>query len=318
MRRSRISSRCLRCVVTAARFSSASIASLRRSGLRERSAGARICCSSAASRSARGAEDAQVAPADAVAGQLGDRARRSRARSRRSTCVPRAHLALDDAVLLELGDEPRLGARSPRRRPRASTARRVRGAVTLGRRCAAPRASPAAAPARARRRRAPRGPEASSWRITRSGRNSSRCRRRIVRRRCDVAGGVEPVAAGRAPRRQQLLVLEVADLRDRDVRELLLERLADGADRHRLARRAGVGVGLDLGGDRFPVRPGRPSASLREEGELVLADLQLVAVLQPVRLDALAVDVGAVERAEVVEVVVAAAAGRAARGRARR
>src|SRR3954453_22470320 len=42
--------------------------------------------------------------------------------------------------------------------------------------------------------------------------------------------------------------------------------------------------------------------------ELELADLQLVAVLEPVRLDAMAVDVGAVERAEVVEGVVAAAA----------
>ena len=38
--------------MTAARFSSASMASLRRLALRERSAGARICCSSAASRSA--------------------------------------------------------------------------------------------------------------------------------------------------------------------------------------------------------------------------------------------------------------------------
>src|SRR3954469_11159317 len=42
--------------------------------------------------------------------------------------------------------------------------------------------------------------------------------------------------------------------------------------------------------------------------ELELADLQLVAVLEPVRLDAVAVDVGAVERAEVVEEVIAAAA----------
>src|SRR5204862_2525729 len=39
LRRSRISNRCLRWVATAARFSSVSIASLRLSGLRERSAG---------------------------------------------------------------------------------------------------------------------------------------------------------------------------------------------------------------------------------------------------------------------------------------
>src|SRR5438093_10124314 len=45
-----------------------------------------------------------------------------------------------------------------------------------------------------------------------------------------------------------------------------------------------------------------------EEGQLVLADLELVAVLEAVRLDPPAVDVGAVERAEVVEVEVAAAA----------
>src|SRR3954462_7599736 len=48
--------------------------------------------------------------------------------------------------------------------------------------------------------------------------------------------------------------------------------------------------------------------SALEEGELVLADLQLVAVLEAVGLDAAAVDVGAVERPEVVEVEVAAAA----------
>src|SRR4051812_1285738 len=46
----------------------------------------------------------------------------------------------------------------------------------------------------------------------------------------------------------------------------------------------------------------------REERELVLADLQLVAVLEAVRLDAVTVDVRAVEGAEVVEVPGAAAA----------
>src|SRR3954454_23390619 len=48
--------------------------------------------------------------------------------------------------------------------------------------------------------------------------------------------------------------------------------------------------------------------SAGDVGELELADLQLVAVLQPVRLDPVAVHVGAVERAQVVEVEVAAAA----------
>src|SRR2546423_4762224 len=49
-------------------------------------------------------------------------------------------------------------------------------------------------------------------------------------------------------------------------------------------------------------------ASLVEVGELVLADLDLVAVLETARVHALAVDVGAVERPEVVEVVVGAPA----------
>src|SRR5947199_3629686 len=47
----------------------------------------------------------------------------------------------------------------------------------------------------------------------------------------DVVLAEEPVAALRPPRREQALVLEVPDLRDRDVRELGLETPADGADR---------------------------------------------------------------------------------------
>src|SRR5215213_8931511 len=54
------------------------------------------------------------------------------------------------------------------------------------------------------------------------------------------------------------------------------------------------------------MRAGSSSAS--QVGELVLADLQLVAVLQPVRLDPRAVHVCAVERTAVVEVPVVAAA----------
>src|SRR5579859_3672469 len=49
-------------------------------------------------------------------------------------------------------------------------------------------------------------------------------------------------------------------------------------------------------------------ASAIEECKLVLADLELVAVPQVVGVDPLPVDVGAVERAAVVEVVFAAAA----------
>ena len=47
----------------------------------------------------------------------------------------------------------------------------------------------------------------------------------------DVLLAEEPVAAARALRRQQALILEVADLRDRDVRELGLQPRADRADR---------------------------------------------------------------------------------------
>src|SRR5581483_3912605 len=49
-----------------------------------------------------------------------------------------------------------------------------------------------------------------------------------------VGLGVKPVAALGAPWREQLLVLEVADLGDRNVGKLLMERLAHGADRDRL------------------------------------------------------------------------------------
>src|SRR5206468_7343915 len=46
----------------------------------------------------------------------------------------------------------------------------------------------------------------------------------------EVCLAEEPVAALCAPRRQQALVLEVADLRDRDVRELLDQPTDDLAD----------------------------------------------------------------------------------------
>ena len=47
----------------------------------------------------------------------------------------------------------------------------------------------------------------------------------------DVGVREQPVAAARAARREQPLILEVADLRDRDVRELVPQALADRADR---------------------------------------------------------------------------------------
>ena len=71
---------------------------------------------------------------------------------------------------------------------------------------------------------------ASSSRITRSGRNSSRWSRRIVTQALDVALAEQPVAAPRPLRAQQPLVLEEADLRDRDVRELVAQAPHDLAD----------------------------------------------------------------------------------------
>ena len=59
----------------------------------------------------------------------------------------------------------------------------------------------------------------------------------------DVLLAEEPVAAARALRRQQALILEVADLRDRDVRELRLEPRADGADRVQALLGAALGGG---------------------------------------------------------------------------
>src|SRR4051794_13283750 len=57
----------------------------------------------------RRAEDAQVAPADAVARELGDRAH-DLALGLVEVLRPGAHLALDDAVLLQLLDQRRVGA----------------------------------------------------------------------------------------------------------------------------------------------------------------------------------------------------------------
>src|SRR5215208_6375647 len=56
------------------------------------------------------------------------------------------------------------------------------------------------------------------------------------------------------------------------------------------------------------VRVSSAIALAREVGQLVLADLQLVAVLEAVGIDPAAVDVGAVERARVVQVPPARAA----------
>ena len=144
----------------------------------------------------RGAEHAQVAPADAVARELGDGAD-DLALGLVVVADAAADLALDDAVLLELLDE--LGS-APVSSTTSSSEYSAPGRDGhLGARaCAA-----VAARAGGRRPGPPRvRPAASSWRITRSGRNSSRWRRRIVRSRATSAARVEAVAARRAPRRR--------------------------------------------------------------------------------------------------------------------
>ena len=98
----------------------------------------------------------------------------------------------------------------------------------------------------------------------------------------EVVLAEEPVAALRPARSEQPLVLEVADLRDRDVREVVLEQLADGPDRQHPGLR-------------------EPSPSAVQERESVLADLQLVAVFELSGLDTLAVHEGAVEAAQVLD-----------------
>src|SRR4029079_11918881 len=63
----------------------------------------------------------------------------------------------------------------------------------------------------------------------------------------DVVLAEEPVAALRASRREQALILQVADLRDRDVRKLGLQPPADRADREQ--------AGADgLGGAHFSTK----------------------------------------------------------------
>src|SRR5262249_39700015 len=55
----------------------------------------------------------------------------------------------------------------------------------------------------------------------------------------DVVLAEHPIPALRPARGEQSLVLEVADLRDRDVRELLLQHPADGPDRQPTSLRSG-------------------------------------------------------------------------------
>ena len=250
-RMSRTSSRCLRCEATAARFSSASTASLRRSGLRERSARGEDLLEQAGLALGRGLEDAQVAPCHAVARQLGDRAD-DLALGLVVVARRPAHLAGHDPEVLELGHQPPLGARLL-----DHVLERVQRALVAQRERQPPQ------------RRARPGVGARLWRGDLLGALGAATRRELLAdhpqreelvalqaqdrpQPRDVGLRVEPVAAGRPPRRQQLLVLEVADLGDRDVRELLRQRLADRSDRERLLALDGLRLGVcPVGRDRL-------------------------------------------------------------------
>ena len=195
-----------------------------------------------------GAEGAQVARVDPVARDAGAARRRCRPRSRgRGGRRPRA--GLDEVVLLQLAREVgRDAARSHSSARSISSSRSAEATCTRRVRSAALGAS-------------------SASRITRSGRNSSRCSRRIVVEPLDVApartaGSRRASAAG-----DEALILEVADLRDGDVRELVSQALAHGSR----------SCGGALGG--LVPRLGGARSSLQER-QSVLADLDLVVVLE--------------------------------------
>ncbi len=121
----------------------------------------------------------------------------------------------------------------------------------------------------------------------------------------DVLLAEEAVAAARALRREQPLVLEVADLRDRDVGEL---RAAAARRPRRSCAAAAAAPACRCA-----------SCSSAEEGQAVLADLELVVVLElRRRLDPPPVDEGAVQAAEVLDRERLAVAERSPRGCARR
>ena len=249
----------------------------------------------------RGAEDAQVAPADAVAGELGDRAddlalglvvvlRAARRRARSPLMTPYSSSSCD---------QPAARRRSPRGRPRASTARPPADRERQPPRAAPGRASPrrrrrgVAGGARRRsraRRPAPGGsPAAAGTRRAAGAGSCAGARRRRAsragsRRACAAASAASGPRGSGSSRSRCPGTPARAPCRPRRSSSTCVRAVGGSAGRRQgVARRGGSAM-----------RPG----SAREERELVLADLQLVAVVEPVRLDPLAVDVGAVQRAE--------------------
>ena len=238
----------------------------------------------------RSEERPQVACVDAEACESVRTPRRCPPRSRgRAARRPRRATATtpySSSSRRKSGDTP---ARSPSSAPSISSSRPLRPTLRL----------------RARSADVP-GPSSSS-RITRSGRNSSRWRRRIVARRSTSSGEKSRYPPRVRLRRDEALVLEVADLGDGDVRELLAKPLADGADR------AEPGLGAAL-----PAPSRRHRAHRARNVSRYLPIWTSSSSCEHGRLDALPVDVRAVEAPEVADREVVALAldlGVAARDR---
>src|ERR671937_377291 len=91
----------------------------------------------------------------------------------------------------------------------------------------------------------------------------------------DVFLAEEPVAALRPPRREQTLILEAADLRDGDVRELVLQHPADGPDRQQPRFRRGSHQRPKKVRRYLPICSSSPSSSCADSTRLRLTNVPL-------------------------------------------
>ena len=223
LRRSRRNRSCESSCATPASASRSSNAALRRSGLRDRSPGATSCSTRAACRPAAVRIVRRWRRVDAEARETGRRGCDVR------LALPVASLAVldardDDAVLLELAQEVGRDGRA---------FEKLR-AVDLVLGTGQPDVPAARAVGRCTRAVELLPDHAKRQELV-------ALKAEDLHEPLDVVRGEEPVATTSALGRDQPLVLEVADLRHRDVRKLLAELVADGADRaQRLSRRLGA------------------------------------------------------------------------------
>src|SRR5919201_3584167 len=89
----------------------------------------------------------------------------------------------------------------------------------------------------------------------------------------DVFLAEEPVAALRPPRREQALILEVADLRDGDVRELVFQHPADCPDRQQPGFRRGRHQRPKKVNRYLPIWSSSPSSSCADSTRLRLTNV---------------------------------------------